>query len=74
VLVALDAAIAELAVDPHAESLASRLVELREQREPVAEAAQAALGGAISQVDRETVAFTLGRIEAALRARTVASA
>jgi hypothetical protein len=74
VLVALDAAIAELAADPHADTLESRLTELREQREPVASAAQAALAGALDAVDREAVAFTLSRIEAALRARAVADA
>ncbi|HEY3729237.1 MAG TPA: hypothetical protein VGL51_18820 [Solirubrobacteraceae bacterium] len=74
VLVALDAALAELARDPNAPSLRERLAELREQRDPVAAAAQAALGGPISTSERETVAFTLGRIESALRARAVQSA
>jgi hypothetical protein len=74
VLVALDAALAELARDPNATSLRDRLAELRAQREPVATAAQAALGGPLSDSQRETVAFTLGRIESALRARAVQSA
>jgi hypothetical protein len=74
VMVALDAAIAELAVEPMAARLESRLVELREQREPVAVAAQAALAGPLRDIDRESVAFALGRIEAALRARAVANA
>jgi hypothetical protein len=74
VLVALDAAIAELAVDPTAEALESRLDELRELRDAVAEAAQAALAGPLEAEDRETVEFALGRIEAALRARAVAGA
>ena len=72
VMVALDAAIAELTVDPAAETLAERLEELREQRDPIAEGAQAALEGALSDEQREDVAHALGRIEAALRARAVA--
>jgi hypothetical protein len=73
-LVALDAALAELAVDPKATELAPRLTELRAQRDPVAVAAQSALGGPLNDAERETVAFTLSRIEAALRARAVANA
>ena len=73
-LVALDAALAELTADPLSTHLASRLSELRSQREATAAAAQAALSGPISDGHRETVAFTLGRIEAALRARAVANA
>ncbi len=69
-LVALDASLAELAVDPN---LGERLQELRGQRDPVAEAAQAALAGPLDEASRETVGFTLGRIEAALRARAVAN-
>jgi hypothetical protein len=73
-LVALDAAIAELAGDPLAEKLGDRLIELREQRDPVAATAQSALAGPLDQNDLETIVFVLGRIEAALRARAVASA
>ena len=72
VMVALDAAIAELPVDPAADALAERIEELREQRDPIAEAAQAALEGHLSEEQREDVAYALGRIEAALRARAVA--
>jgi len=72
VMVALDAAIAELAVDPVADQLGERLEELREQRDPVAEAAQAALEGTLSEEQREDVAHALKRVEAALRARAVA--
>jgi hypothetical protein len=72
VMVALDAAIAELAVDPAADTLQERLAELREQRDPIAHAAQAALAGAVAEDQREDVAYALGRIEAALRARAVA--
>jgi hypothetical protein len=74
VLVALDAALAELATDPSRAVLQERLSELRDQRDRVAPAGQAALAGSLSAGDREVVAFTLGRIEAALRARAVANA
>jgi hypothetical protein len=47
--------------------------ELRAQRDRIAGAAQSALAGALSETERESVAFTLGRIEAALRARAAAS-
>jgi hypothetical protein len=73
-LVALDAALAELANDPTSAALADRLSELRGQRDRVGAAAQAALSGPLSPAQREAVAFTLGRIEAALRARAVANA
>jgi hypothetical protein len=73
-LVALDAALAELSTEPTAHLFADRLAELRGQRDAVALAAQSALAGPLSDSERETVAFTLGRIEAALRARAVASA
>jgi hypothetical protein len=71
-LVALDATIAELAGDPHADSLADRLAELRDQRDPIAHAAQAALEDSLGEQERETVEFVLGRVEAALRARAAA--
>lgn len=70
-LVALDAALAELQSEPRADSLAERLDELRAQREPVADAAQSALAGEPSAGQLEAVAFALGRVEAALRARGV---
>jgi hypothetical protein len=73
-LVALDAALAELQADPAAGALADRITELRAQREPVAAAAQAALGGELTATELESVAFTLGRVEAALRARAVHNA
>ncbi len=71
-LVALDAALAELATDVRAAELAQRLAELRAQREPVAAAAQAALSGPLSDAQAQAVAFALGRVEAALRARAEA--
>jgi hypothetical protein len=73
-LVALDAAIAELAIDPASNALQDRLAELRDQRDAVTSAAQAALAGPLDSEQREVVEFTLGRIEAALRAWTVVSA
>jgi hypothetical protein len=73
-LVALDAAVAELPRDPTAKELGSRIEELRAQREPVGRAAQSALGGPLSTDEVEVVTFALGRIEAALRARAVANA
>jgi hypothetical protein len=73
-LVALDAAVAELAADPLAGVLAERLSELRGQREPVAAAAQAALSGPLSAEHVMAVQFALSRVEAALRARAAAAA
>jgi hypothetical protein len=72
-LVALDAALAELAAGPHAAELSDRLDELRAQREPVAAAAQAALSGPLSAEHVAGVQFALGRVEAALRARAAAA-
>ncbi|MEO6857103.1 MAG: hypothetical protein ABI323_00720, partial [Solirubrobacteraceae bacterium] len=68
-LVALDATLAELRTDPAAPALTERVDQLRDQRQGVTAAAQAALEGALGPEQRETVAFTVGRIEAALRAR-----
>ncbi len=73
-LVALDAAIAELQTDPAADALAPRLEELRLQRELTAQAAQSALAGPLNADQRESVEGTLGRIEAALRARALGNA
>ena len=72
VMVALDAALAELPGDPTAAALAERIEELRGERDRVAQAAQAALEGQVPGAERQTVEFALGRIEAALRARLVA--
>jgi hypothetical protein len=74
VLVALDAALAELGRDRTAAVLADRLTELRGQREAAAAAAQSALAGSLSAPQREAVVFILQRIESALRARAVANA
>jgi hypothetical protein len=68
-LIALDAALAELPADPAAPELEDRLAELRALHDGVTSAAQAALGGPLEPQDRETTAFALARIEAVLRAR-----
>jgi hypothetical protein len=73
ILIALDATIAELAADARADTLHSRLEELRELRDPVDHAAQAALAGPLADQDLETVTFALDRIQAALRARSAAA-
>ena len=69
--VALDAALAELAIDATASALQPRLSELRAQGDAVAGAAQAALAGPLTGEQQKVMAFTLARIEAALRARAV---
>jgi hypothetical protein len=71
-LLALDAALAELEVDDLGPALRERIAELREQRGQAERAARAALSGPLGAGDQEAVAFTLARIEAALRARAVA--
>ncbi len=67
--VALDAAVAELADDP---GLAQRVDELRDWQEAIAGAAETALTVPLSEEEHEAVAYALGRIEAAFRARTAA--
>lgn len=68
-LVALDAAIAEMAADP---GLTERVAELRGFREPVGTAAQAALAAEPGEADAAAIADALARLEAALRARAAA--
>jgi hypothetical protein len=70
--VALEAALAELPTDPAASALAERLEELRALQAGVAAAADSALAGQLAPAEREAVAFALGRLEAALRARVAA--
>jgi hypothetical protein len=69
----LDAALSELrpqmAVD-----MAARIAELAAQREAATGAAAAALHGELTAAELQAVSSTLGRVEAALRARAVASA
>jgi hypothetical protein len=74
VLIALDAALAELPGDPACGALEERLDELRTLHDGVAQAARAALDGTFGPAEREAAAFALGRIEAALRARAAALA
>ncbi len=73
-LVALDAAIAEISVDPLAPQLADRLDELRGLRDAVAEAGQQALAGPLDEGARETVDTGINRVESILRARAVLNA
>jgi hypothetical protein len=73
-LVALDAALAELPLDPYAGALAGRLDDLRGRRGAVSAAAQAALSGPLDEASEQAVTDTLRRVEAALRARAVAGA
>jgi hypothetical protein len=72
--IALDAALAELPGDAAGPALKQRLDELRALHEGVVSAAQRALDGPPPPADREAVAFALGRLEAALRARAAALA
>ncbi len=74
VLIALDAALAELPPDPAAPALAERLEELRDLRDGVAAAADGALSGKFGEAEREAATFALGRVEAILRARAAALA
>jgi hypothetical protein len=74
VLIALDAALAELPGDPAAPDLQERLAELRALHDGVAEATRAALDGTFGPSERAAIAFALGRIEAVLRARAAALA
>jgi hypothetical protein len=73
VRVALEAALAELERSPGgAADMARRVGELRDQRGPVGTAANAALQGELDDAAREAVQHALGRLEAALRARSAA--
>jgi hypothetical protein len=69
--VALDAALAELEV--WRGTLAARLDELTALRDGVSAAAREALEGGVSDESRAVVETALGRLEAALRARTAPS-
>ena len=71
---ALDVALAELPADPSGPALAERIGELRGLQASVISAAEHALNGRPHPADREAVAFALGRLEAALRARAAAPA
>jgi len=71
--IALDAGLAELEVWREQGDMARRLEELDERRAAVAEAARAALRGGIDPDRMADVTATLERLEAALRARQVAT-
>jgi hypothetical protein len=67
---ALDAALEELPTAPDASAdMPRRVAELHEHRAAVAALADDALGGVLPPDAGETLATTLGRLEAALRAR-----
>jgi hypothetical protein len=68
--VALEAAIAELEPWRDRSDMADRLAELRDAREAVGAAANAALRGGLDDAASADVERVLGRVEAALRART----
>ena len=68
--VALAAALGELAPWAPRGDLAARLDELRELRRGVEAAAETALQGGLDDGARADVEHALGRLEAALRART----
>jgi hypothetical protein len=70
--IALEAALAELADYADAADLGQRLDELRAARGEVGEAANAALAGPLDDGQDEAVERVLGRLEAALRARSAA--
>jgi hypothetical protein len=71
--IALDAGLAELEVWREQGDMARRLEELDERRAAVAEAARAALRGGVDPDRMADVTATLERLEAALRARQVAT-
>ncbi len=71
--IALDAGLAELDVWRETADIAERLEELDGWREAVARAARAALQGGLDPAHAADVSSALGRLEAALRARTASS-
>jgi hypothetical protein len=72
--IALDAALAELPAAPGGDALAERIADLRARRDELTAVADAALGGVLAPGAEQTLGDVLGRLEAALRARTVAEA
>jgi hypothetical protein len=71
---ALEAALVELGANARASGLEDRLAELRDLRDDVIAAANAALVGPPAEAHGERVAHALGRIEATLRARSAGRA
>ncbi len=74
ILIALDAAIAEIAVDSTGPRLRQRLDELGAMRDAVAEAGQQALAGPLEPDAAALVEHAAKRVEAILRARAVINA
>jgi len=72
--VAFEAALAELEPWRDMPGLTQRLADLRDCRDDVAAAANAALRGGLDEAHIETIGFVLLRVEAALRARTAGGA
>jgi hypothetical protein len=73
-LIAVDAVIAEISVDPTGPRLQQRLDEISSLRDAVAEAGQQALAGPLEPDARAVVEAALRRTEAILRARAVVNA
>jgi hypothetical protein len=73
VRVALEAALAELVPWAERGDLAGRLDELRAERGPIGAAANAALEGGLDEEQAADVERVVGRLEAALRARSLES-
>jgi hypothetical protein len=71
--IALEAALAELEGWREARDMAARLDELAAHRAAVAAAAETAVQGGLDRNSAAAVEAALGRLEAALRARTVAA-
>jgi hypothetical protein len=71
VLVALDAALAEMALDPTGPMMPKRLSELEDKRDDVAAAAQMALSGPLDESARDVVDFAVRRLESLFRARAL---
>jgi hypothetical protein len=71
---ALAAAVSELEGWRELHGMPARLDELRALSEGVRDAADAARAGALDEAGRDVVAGALGRLEAALRARTASAA
>lgn len=69
--VALDAALSELEPWRDAAGLSGRLAELRERRAPVGAVADVALQRGLDEDQIAVLVSTLGRVEAALRARVI---
>jgi hypothetical protein len=74
VLIAVDAAIAEVSVLPHADRMQPRLERVSALRDELTEIGQRALEGPLGEDDVTFIAEALRQVEAILRARAVFSA